>query len=77
MMTPPEPAEAAHERYLQAQADQALELGNGTGTPAGDRAYDLGDAADVAYKRYLDAWHDAQGHPQTELDVETEPEAGQ
>ena len=78
-MTPPEPAEAAHEHYLQAQAeaDQARALGNEIGTPAGDRAYDLGHAADVAYERYLDAWHDAQGQPRTELDAETEPEAGQ
>ena len=79
MMTPPEPAEAAHERHLQtqAEADQARELGNEISTPAGDRAYELGHAADIAYDRHLDAWRDTQGHPQAEADAETEPEAGQ
>jgi hypothetical protein len=75
MMTPPEPAEAAYERHLQtqAEADQALELGNEISTPAGDRAY----AADIAYDRHPDAWRDIQSHPQAEADAETEPEAGQ
>ena len=78
-MTPPEPAEAAHERHLQtqAEADQACELGNETGTWTGGRAYDLGHAADIAYDRHLDAWRDTQGHPRAEADAETEPEAGQ
>jgi hypothetical protein len=79
MMTLPQAAETAHEYYPQtkAEADQALELGNETGTPAGDRAYELGHAADVAYDRHLDAWRDTQGHLQVEADAETEPEAGQ
>ena len=77
MMTPPEVAEAATDRQPQAQteADQARELGNEIDAPAGDRAYELGYAADVADERYLDAWHDAQGHHGTEPDAETEPEA--
>jgi hypothetical protein len=79
MMTPPEPAEAAYERHLQtqAEADQARELGNEISTPAGDRAYELGHAADIAYDRHPDAWRDLQSHPQAEADAETEPEAGQ
>ena len=79
MMTPPEPAEAAYERHLQtqAEADQARELGNEISTPAGDRAYNLGHAADIAYDRYLDAWHNARGDLRNQADAETEPEAGQ
>jgi hypothetical protein len=71
--------EAAYQRYLQAQAeaDKAVQACGGVtefGTPEGDKAYDLNLAADAAYERYVDAWHDArQDGPQAGREPEAEP----
>ena len=43
---------------------EAASTGRETGTPEGDRAHELAHEADLAYERFAEAWHDAEGHSQ-------------
>ncbi len=63
---PAAPAAEAWQACLDAcaAADEAASTGRETGTPEGDRAHELAHEADLAYERFAEAWHDAEGHSQ-------------